>query len=278
MPPPNTDVATTIAKVPFCNPHSIVIVLRWAKPVLKSLAIKNAINIIKMFKAKVINPAWEKYKIILSFSERTAPINTIEKRTVDIFLAIGSNEMEKLEINFLKKIPQITGMVTIPNIWNAMFEIDIETEDESSRIKLSEPKIIIGIVKTQRRLIIAVNETDNATSPLAKEVIMLDVAPPGAAAINITPMASSGDNDGQNKTRSMATIGNIIIWEKAPIRKSFGCCRILLKSLIVSPKPKENIIKAKEKGRKISEIKPINYYSIRFSINKKKYKIHNFIW
>ena len=40
-------------------------------------------------------------------------------------------------------------------------------------------------------LITAVNETDKATSPLANFVRTLDVTPPGAAAIIITPRANS---------------------------------------------------------------------------------------
>ena len=35
-------------------------------------------------------------------------------------------------------------------------------------------------------------EIDNATSPLANEVKIFDVTPPGAAAINIKPIANSG--------------------------------------------------------------------------------------
>ncbi len=40
-------------------------------------------------------------------------------------------------------------------------------------------------------LITAVNEIDKATSPFANFVITFDVMPPGAAAIIITPIASS---------------------------------------------------------------------------------------
>ena len=58
-------------------------------------------------------------------------------------------------------------------------------------------------------LITAVKEIDNATSPFAKEVSILEVAPPGAAASIITPMAISGDN-GQIETKMIATIGKII--------------------------------------------------------------------
>ena len=41
------------------------------------------------------------------------------------------------------------------------------------------------------KLMIAVNETERATSPFANFVRIFDVTPPGAAAIIITPKANS---------------------------------------------------------------------------------------
>ena len=55
------------------------------------------------------------------------------------------------------------------------------------------PKIS-GIVITLRILITAVKDIDKATSPFANEVSIFDVAPPGAAAKIITPMAISKPN------------------------------------------------------------------------------------
>ena len=49
-----------------------------------------------------------------------------------------------------------------------------------------------GTVKILSKLIIAVNETERATSPFANFVRILDVTPPGAAAIIITPRANAG--------------------------------------------------------------------------------------
>jgi len=46
---------------------------------------------------------------------------------------------------------------------------------------------------TLNKLMIAVREIERATSPLAKEVKILEVTPPGAAAIIITPTANSGE-------------------------------------------------------------------------------------
>ena len=49
-----------------------------------------------------------------------------------------------------------------------------------------------GTVKILNKLIIAVNETERATSPFANFVRIFDVTPPGAAAIIITPKANAG--------------------------------------------------------------------------------------
>ena len=200
---------------------------------------------------------------MLSFSENTAPIRTIIKRIVEIFLAKGSKVIEKLVNNFLQIIPNKTGIVTIINIFIAISVIDIDAEREVPNNRFNDIKIIRGIVMTQSKLIIAVNDTDSATSPFANEVMMFEVAPPGAAAISITPTANSGDS-GQINTRMRATIGNIIICEIAPIKKSLGCFITLVKSEVDKARPRENIIKARATGKNRSEIIPISYISIRF--------------
>ena len=56
-----------------------------------------------------------------------------------------------------------------------------------------EVTIIKGTVITLKRLITAVSEIERATSPFANEVNIFEVTPPGAAAIIITPIASSGE-------------------------------------------------------------------------------------
>jgi len=77
-------------------------------------------------------------------------------------------------------------------------------------INIIEVKIIKGTVITLNKLIIAVSEIERATSPLANEVNILDVTPPGAAAMIMTPIANSGDI-GHNLTRINAIIGSKII-------------------------------------------------------------------
>ena len=105
-----------------------------------------------------------------------------------------------------------------------------------------------GIVTTQSKLIIAVRDIERATSPFAKDVSKLDVTPPGAAAIIITPIASSGAI-GHIVTRISAIIGSKIICENAPMKKSRGCFATLKKSLPVKPSPNTNIIKANANGK-----------------------------
>ena len=75
----------------------------------------------------------------------------------------------------------------------------------------------------------------------------------------MTPIANSGDK-GQNKTIIIATIGKIIIWKNNPIKKSLGLKKTLVKSLIESPNPRENIMKANESGNITSVTIPIFLY------------------
>ena len=97
------------------------------------------------------------------------------------------------------------------------------------------------------KLTTAVNVTDKATSPLANLVNMFDVTPPGAAAITITPKAISGGKV-IILINIKATIGSSTTWHKKPTVKSFGFLNTRVKSLVVRPRPKPNIIIARQKG------------------------------
>ena len=97
------------------------------------------------------------------------------------------------------------------------------------------------------RLIMAVNEIDNATSPFANLVITLVVTPPGAAAIIIIPKAISIGKSIIN-TMMYATTGNNINWQIKPTIKSFGLLSTLKKSRPVNPSPRPSIIRASEIG------------------------------
>ena len=144
-----------------------------------------------------------------------------------------------------------TGTVTIKNILIAILVREMFWETVSEPSKDKDVIIINGTVKTLKRLMTAVNEIERATSPLAKDVSIFEVTPPGAAAIIITPIASSGEI-GQILTKINAMIGSKIIWLIAPTKKSFGCFKTLKKSAPVNPKPKANIINAKAMGKNIS--------------------------
>ena len=54
-------------------------------------------------------------------------------------------------------------------------------------------KTINGTVIMLTKLIMAVSETERATSPFANFVNTFEVTPPGAAAMIMTPIANSGD-------------------------------------------------------------------------------------
>ena len=165
-------------------------------------------------------------------------------------------------------MPNITGTVTIKNISRDMLINEISWGIFDTSSKFAEVRTINGIVMTHNKLIIAVSDIDKATSPFAKEVNRLDVTPPGAAEIIITPIANSGAI-GHIFTRINAIIGRKIICEKAPTKKSRGCLITLKKSFPVSPSPNANIMKAKAKGKKTSITIPIIVITLDYLINVK---------
>ena len=113
------------------------------------------------------------------------------------------------------------------------------------------------------KLITAVSDTESATSPFAKNVNILDVTPPGAADINITPIAISMGR-GQIVTNTKPTIGRKMSWLISPIKKFFGFLKTFEKSETDNPSPKVNIIKARAKGRITSVTKFISKFSKYF--------------
>ena len=60
MPPPKIDVATNIARVPFCSPHSIVIHIFCSVHEASDWAAKYAMAIITTLSIKVTRPACAK--------------------------------------------------------------------------------------------------------------------------------------------------------------------------------------------------------------------------
>ena len=116
-----------------------------------------------------------------------------------------------------------------------------------------EKPVINGRVITVKMLITAVYDIDNAVSPLASFVIMFEVTPPGHDANIITPTAISSVNP-NSEIIINATVGSRSIWFIIPITKAFGAYIRLVKSFIVKPRPRVNIINTKDSGRTISII------------------------
>ena len=116
-----------------------------------------------------------------------------------------------------------------------------------------EKPVINGRVITVKMLITAVYDIDNAVSPLASFVIMFEVTPPGHDANIITPTAISSVNP-NSEIIINATVGSRSIWFIIPTTKAFGAYIRLVKSFIVKPRPRVNIINTKDSGRTISII------------------------
>ena len=209
-----------------------------------------------MFNTKTTRPVWEKYSNRFSLSASMAPIKTKTNKIVESILKTFSILLVKYKSDALKIIPSKTGRVTIKNILIAMPVRDIEPRAVSDTKPIDIPKTI-GTDITLNKLITAVSEIDKATSPLANEVKIFDVTPPGAAAINIKPIASSGCS-GHTNIISKATSGKKINWLIIPIRKFFGLFATFTKSAKDRPKPRVNIINARAKGRTTSVMKFIS--------------------
>ena len=115
------------------------------------------------------------------------------------------------------------------------------------------------------KLVTAVNDIDNATSPLANLVNTFEVTPPGAAAIIIRPIAI-GVGKLNIKATPKATIGKITNCEKNPTKKSLGTLNILVKSFTNKPRPSPSIINARQIGAILVTISIPLYFAINILI------------
>ena len=138
-----------------------------------------------------------------------APSKTKTNKSVDINRADFSIFNVRLFKKDLTPIPKRTGRVTIKNILNAIPVREIDSGKLESPINPIDIARTIGTLIALNKLITAVRDTESATSPLAKNVNILDVTPPGAAAISITPIAISMGR-GQMITNTKPTIGRKI--------------------------------------------------------------------
>ena len=81
--------------------------------------------------------------------------------------------------------------------------------------------VIIGVKIGAIKVDIAVSETDNATSPPARNVITSEAVPPGTVPTNIIPTVRPASRE--NKlTRTNVKRGIIIYWAESPVTISLG--------------------------------------------------------
>jgi hypothetical protein len=146
--------------------------------------------IIITIKQIIPKPRIDKLLIKTFHSLNSAPIIIIINKTVDIFIAVGSNE----SIIFLNlkrtTIPIATGIAVIRNIVSPKDNILSGGASAPMKYFIEKP-VINGRVTMVIILTKAVYDIDNAVSPLANLVITFEVTPPGHDANIIMPTAIS---------------------------------------------------------------------------------------
>jgi hypothetical protein len=114
----------------------------------------------------------------------------IMNKTIDIFVAVDSNESAKVLNLEQTNTPIPTGNAVIRNMVNP--KDNRFSGGASAPIKyFIENPVIIGRLTIDKMLITAVYDIDNAVSPLASFVIIFEVTPPGQDASIIIPTAIS---------------------------------------------------------------------------------------
>ena len=103
-----------------------------------------------------------------------------------------------------------------------------------------------GVINTAQTLATAVMHTDKAAFPLAREVIKLEMLPPGHAATSIMPRATLGIGLKIN-TNTKVKKGRAKNWEINPIKTDFGDDKTRTKSLMCNLSATPSIINPKLK-------------------------------
>lgn len=107
-----------------------------------------------------------------------------------------------------------------------------------------------GIQNGASRPMQAVRATDSATSPRARWLNRLEVAPPGAAATSSRPIARAPCS--LNRTISnQASAGNSSNWASRPLSAALGLCQSGLKCPGSRPLPTTSIISARHSGSRM---------------------------
>ena len=101
-----------------------------------------------------------------------------------------------------------------------------------------------GVINTAQTLATAVMHTDRAALPLAREVIKLEILPPGHAATSIIPKATLGMGLKTNTNKKVKK-GRAKNWETNPIKTDLGDENTRIKSLMCSLRATPSIINPK---------------------------------
>ena len=121
------------------------------------------------------------------FSE-LAPTTPPTIKTIAVTDTIGNTDVHFVTIfskNLCAKIPRTIGTIT-----TLIIDINIADADTGIHCPASN-NVNIGVIIGARTVETIVIPTDNAISPLAKNVITFDDVPPGHVPTNTTPTANS---------------------------------------------------------------------------------------
>ena len=120
------------------------------------------------------------------------------------------------------------------------------TEFDASKYRLPQNEKLKGVMMTQTNVENADRLTESDTLPLAKEVMKLEIFPPGQAATKIIPIATDCERMGRSAMHNKnVTAGNRTICEKTPTIKLFGFLTTSLKSETFIRKAIPNITNAR---------------------------------
>jgi hypothetical protein len=236
-----------MASVAFCKPHSSVRAIRWRILNAIQLDTANATAMAATFSASDTAPAWVRRRRVspspsLMIVAATTAVNT----KADMKRELRSSPSAMPGASLRNTMPSATGITVSAKITTPVDTMPTcgasgPMNSASATIKTS------GTVTTDASDVIAVKETDNATSPRAIWVSRLDVVPPGQAANNTTPTFTIG-GIGRNATSAMAIKGSEMNCSAVPTRNALGWSAMRLKSAGVSPTPRVNMIKARASG------------------------------
>ena len=150
-----------------------------------------------------------------------------------------------------KSIPNTKGRANVRRItFITSKELSVTTFNNSAvgAYKPAQKAKLNGVITRAAIVEKAVRLTESATLPFAKEVIKLEILPPGQAATSIIPNAMLGVGS-INTINIYVKNGRTINCENMPTNAGFGVLDSLLKSSTFSPSATPNIMMAKHKLR-----------------------------